>query len=208
MEVGDLGAEQDDDEAERRRSDHQPVRRRAGRARRSRSALRTSPGPERDDHEDGQQHHGVGQVGDDDPRRERELHRDGAEQHLDHQQDQREHGGRPERAGSSRCRRQATTATASTRRLTSAATQRWPISIRVGRSSGGNHCAVAAGPVVAAAHAGAGDPDDPAEHDEAEGEARRRSRPAGGAVARRSGVGIGIICAGKERCRQPCQGYI
>ncbi len=43
------------------------------------------------------------------------------------------------RAGSFRWRRQPTRATAKTSRLTSAAAQRCPISIRVGRSSGGNH---------------------------------------------------------------------
>ena len=43
------------------------------------------------------------------------------------------------RAGSRRCRTQATAATASTTRLTSAAAHRCPISIMVGRSRGGNH---------------------------------------------------------------------
>ena len=37
--------------------------------------------------------HRVRQVGDDDPGRQRQLDRDGAEQHLDHQQHEGEGGG-------------------------------------------------------------------------------------------------------------------
>ena len=169
MEVGDLRAEEDDHEAERRRGQHQPVVAvRCSRASGGRS-LRVLPASA--DHEQrGQQQHRVGKMGDDDPGREASLTVTAPSRTCTTSSTAARRAGFRS-AGSLRCRRQATTATA---KHESAHQRRGPAvaDLDQGREVERREpLAVAAGPVVAAPHAGAGDPDDAAEHDEPEGEA-------------------------------------
>ena len=83
-----------------------------------------SPARSADHDQRSQQHHRVGQMGDDHPGRERQLDRDRAQQDLHHQQNDASVAGVPKR-GSSRCRTPGhQPPRASTSRLTSAAAQR------------------------------------------------------------------------------------
>ena len=91
MEVGHLRAEEDDDEPERRGTQHQSVRfvprleaRRGGTVR--------GAGPQTHHHQGGEEQHGVGEVDDHQPRRQEKLDGRGAQKHLDHQQHGSEDG--------------------------------------------------------------------------------------------------------------------
>ena len=127
--------------------------------------------PEADHEERSQEHHRVREVGDDDPGRKDQLDGDRAQQDLHHQQDvPRGVAGVPS-AGSLRCRRSATHGN---REHESAHQRRGPAVTALDQRREVERrepLAVAAGPVVAAAHAGPRDPDDAAEDDQPDGEA-------------------------------------
>ena len=125
------------------------------------------PGPEGHDQEGRQQQHRVGEVGDDHPGRKGELDRDRAEEHLDHQ----EHQGQRRRPPERRLGPVPAPSDGRDREDQQADEGRGPAVPDLdqgGEVERWEPLAVAARPMVAAAHPGAGDPHHPAEHDQAQ----------------------------------------
>ena len=170
VEVGHLCPEQDHHEPQSGRGEHQPVRRMssdpAGHWWPGGSAG-TGPQGGHDDHRE--QHHRVGQVGDDDPGWQGQLDRHGAEQHLNHQQHQGE-GGRISEGPVGPMASPGYQAHCQDHDADQRGGPAMADLDHGGKVERREPLTMAAGPVVAAPHAGAGDADHPAEHDEAEGQ--------------------------------------
>ena len=214
VKVGHLGAEQDHHEPEPRGRLHHtmPAVSLPGRQR----ALPSGrlPGPEGHHQERGKEDHRVGQVDDDDPRREDQLDGDGAQKDLDHEQHGGE-GGRPaegrlgpvpppghQRHGQDEEAHQGGGPPVADLDQGREVERREPL-------------AVTKGPMIPAPHAGAGDPHHPTQNDQPE----RQSRSDPGQPPEETGaVGKGLetqgmrppqVSGGKERCAAvPCQRYI
>ena len=120
----------------------------------------------------------------------------------------------PRRAGSARCRRQATSGHGEDEEAHQGGGP--PVAdLDQGREvERGEPLAVTKGPMIPAPHAGAGDPHHPTQNDQPE----RQSRSGPGQPPEETGVGMGLetqgirppqVSAGKERCAAvPCQRYI
>ena len=171
-------------------------------------------GAQRDHEERREQQHRVGEVGDDDRRGEDQLDRHGAEEDLDHQ----DHGRQQRRIAELGLASVPSQGHHGDREDEHAHRRGGPPVADLdqgGEVERREPLPVTSGPVIAAAHSGPGDPDDPAENDEAEGKAAAGP----GQTPEQSGPvqisrciqwnAVPADSGGKERCAAgPCQGYI